>query len=157
LPENDDRPLLLGLAEWVALPDLGLPAIRAKVDTGAKTSALGARDIERFAGPDGPMVRFTVHPVPGRPDIAVPCTAPLVDRRAVASSNGGRQVRPVIQTTLALGGRAWPIEVTLANREGLSYRMLLGRQALPKGTLVDPSSVRRQPRLSYSAYRRPKG
>jgi len=145
------EPFILGIAEWVALPDLKLPAIRVKVDTGAKTSALGVYRLEPISGP---TVRFTVHPVPGRPDIEIGCEALLVDRREVVSSNGTRETRPLITTTLEIGGRHWPIEVTLTNREHMTYRMLLGRQALPAGTLVEPSAVRLQPRLSYSLYGR---
>ncbi len=148
------KPMILGWEEWVALPDLGLPAIKAKVDTGAKTSALHAHLIEPFGPPERPMVRFLVHPEPGRDALEIACTAPLLERREVASSNGGREMRAVIATDIVIAGRRWPIELTLTNRAAMSYRMLLGRQAVPAGVLIDPAGSFRQPRLSYAAYPR---
>ena len=147
-------PLILGWEEWVALPNLALPALRAKVDTGAKTSALHAYDLERFGSAEVPFVRFRVQPVPDRDDITVLCEAPLVDERQVASSNGGAEIRPVIETVIAIGGRMWTIEVTLTDRASMKSRMLIGRQAIRDGVLVDPGSAFRQPKLSYRAYER---
>lgn len=142
-------PLILGWEEWVALPELGLPAIKAKVDTGARTSALHAFFVE----PVGTSrVRFGVHPIPRRADVEIVCTASVVDRREVASSNGKRESRYVISTPVRIGDREWPIEVTLTNRDAMTYRMLLGRQAITKGVLVDPASSFRQPRLRYKVY-----
>jgi len=148
-----DAPFILGWEEWVALPDLGLPSIKAKVDTGAKTSALHASLIETFGPREAPMARFVVHPVPGREDIAVTCSCPIVGRREVTSSNGDRENRLVIAANLQIGGRAWPIEATLTNRAAMSYRMLLGRQAIRPDVFVDPTSSFRQPKLSYEPYR----
>ena len=147
------RPFTLGWAEWVSLPDLGLPAIKAKIDTGAKTSALDAFQIEPFGPASAPMVRFGIHPVPGRTDITVFCSAPIVDRREVTSSNGEREQRYVIVTDVHLGGRSWPVEVTLANRETMAYRMLLGRQAIRGDITVDPAVSFLQPKLGYRLYR----
>lgn len=147
------EPFVVGWEEWLALPDLGLPAIRAKIDTGAKTSSLHAFEIEPFGPAGAPQVRFGIHPVPGREDIARYCAAPIVDRREVASSNGDREARYVIRTRLVLGGHDWgEIETTLANRESMAYRMLLGRQALRGGMLVDPQHSFLQPRLSHKLY-----
>lgn len=143
----------IGWAEWVTLPDLGLPAIKAKVDTGAKTSALHAFQIEPFGPPDAPRVRFGVRPIPGRPEITVFCSAPVIDWRTVISSNGEREVRCVIETTVSMGGRTWPIELTLANRETMAYRMLLGRQAIRGDMRVDPAISYLQPKLGYRYYR----
>ena len=143
---------MVGWEEWLALPDLGLPAIRAKIDTGAKTSALHAFAIDTFGPTSAPMVRFGVHPIPGREDIARYCTAQVVDRREVTSSNGEAEWRYVIATTLSIGGRQWPIEVSLANRSGMSYRMLLGRQAVKDDMVVEPAASFRQPQLSYRVY-----
>lgn len=143
---------MLGWEEWLALPDLGLPAIKAKIDTGARTSALHAFTIEPFGAVDRPKVRFVVHPVPGRDDVAITCVADVIDRREVASSNGEREQRYVITTTCAIGGRRWPIEVTLTNRETMAYRMLLGRQALQDDMFVDAQASFRQPKLSYRIY-----
>ncbi|MGE5511503.1 MAG: RimK/LysX family protein [Bacteroidota bacterium] len=143
---------ILGWEEWLSLPDLGLPAIKTKVDTGAKTSALHAFTIEAFGPPSRPMVRFGVHPIPGRDDVEVFCTAPVIDRREVTSSNGERELRYVIETRVKMADREWPIEVTLTNRETMSYRMLLGRQAIADDMFVDPTSSFRQPRLGYKVY-----
>jgi ribosomal protein S6--L-glutamate ligase len=145
-------PFILGWEEWVALPELRLPAIKAKVDTGARTSALHAYFVEPCGTGRKPMVRFGVHPIPRRSDVEVICTAAVVDRRHVASSNGERENRYVIATLLSIGSRQWPIEVTLTNRDTMSYRMLLGRQAITDGVLVDPGSSFCQPRLGYTLY-----
>jgi ribosomal protein S6--L-glutamate ligase len=145
-------PLILGWEEWVALPQLGLPAIKAKVDTGARTSALHAFHAEPFGPARGRKIRFGVHPIPNRDDVAIECTARLIDRRLVRSSNGEREQRYVIETAICIGEREWPIEVTLANRNMMSYRMLLGRQAIASGVLVDPSSSFLQPKLGYKRY-----
>lgn len=146
-------PFVVGWEEWLALPDLGLPAIRAKIDTGAKTSSLHAFEIETFGPAAKPSVRFGIHPIPGREDIARYGTATIVDRRDVTSSNGERETRFVIRTRLVLAGRDWgEIELTLANRESMAYRMLLGRQAIRGGMLVDPAASFLQPRLSHKLY-----
>lgn len=147
-------PFILGWEEWLALPDLGVPAIKAKIDTGARTSALHAFHIEPFGPISAPLVRFTVHPVRRLDDIEIACAAPIVDRREVTSSNGERELRYVILTRVAIGGREWPIEVTLTNRESMSYRMLLGRQAIQEDMYVDPASSFRQPKLSAKPYRK---
>jgi ribosomal protein S6--L-glutamate ligase len=148
-------PFVVGWEEWLALPDLGLPAIRAKIDTGAKTSALHAFAIEPYGPATAPMVRFGVHPIPGREDIVRFCTAAIADRRHVTSSNGETEARYVIRTRLVLGDRDWgEIEATLANRESMAYRMLLGRQAIRGGLLVDPAASFVQPRLSHRLYDR---
>lgn len=145
-------PLILGWEEWIALPELGLPAIKAKVDTGARTSALHASFVEPFTHKRQRRVRFGVHPVPRRNEIAVVSTARLVDRREVRSSNGEREQRYVIETPIRIGSFEWPIEVTLTNRDTMLYRMLLGRQAIGTGVLVDPSSSFLQPKLGYKIY-----
>lgn len=146
------EPLILGWEEWVSLPDLGLPAVKAKIDTGARTSALHAFAIEPYRDREQQMVRFRMHPIPGRHDIIVTCNAPVIDRREVASSNGDREVRYVIATRIAIGGRMWPIELTLTNRESMSYRMLVGRQAIRDDIFVDPDASFLQPRLSHRLY-----
>lgn len=144
--------LILGWQEWVTLPALGLPAIKAKIDTGARTSALHAFDIE----PAGSgRLAFKVHPIPRRADIVVQCSARLVDSRDVTSSNGERERRVVVETEIEIAGRRWPIEVTLTNRALMRTRMLLGRQALQGHVLIDPAAALLQPRLSYKVYRTP--
>lgn len=146
------EPLIFGWEEWVALPELGLPAIKAKVDTGARTSALHAVFVEPFGTAKAPKVRFGVHPVPSRADLEITCIAPLVDRREVRSSNGEREERYVIETPLRIGEHSWPIEITLTNRHMMTYRMLIGRQALGSKVLVDPGASFRQPKLRYRLY-----
>jgi glutathione synthase/RimK-type ligase-like ATP-grasp enzyme len=144
---------IVGWLEWLTLPELGLPAIKAKIDTGARTSALHAFQIETFGPASQPMVRFGVHPIPGRLDVVVTCSAPVIDRREVTSSNGERETRYFIRTPVSLGGRTWPIEIGLTNRESMAYRMLLGRQAIREDMMVDAAGAYRQPRLSYKLYR----
>ena len=146
------RQLNFGWEEWVALPDLGVPAIRAKVDTGARTSALHAFDIETFGSSSKPKVRFTVHPIPGRDDFVLPCSAPIVDRREVTSSNGEKELRYVIESTLGVNGDSWPIEITLTNRATMTSRMLLGRQALKDHITIVATDRFMQPELSYDVY-----
>jgi ribosomal protein S6--L-glutamate ligase len=146
------EPFVLGWEEWLALPDLGLPAIKAKIDTGAKTSALAAVSIEEIGSADRPRVRFVVRPIPGRDDVEVTCVADVLDRREVTSSNGETEQRYVIRTLARMGDRDWPIEVTLANRDAMAYRMLVGRQAVKDDMFVDPATSFRQPQLSYRVY-----
>ncbi|MDH5526525.1 MAG: ATP-dependent zinc protease [Nitrospirota bacterium] len=132
--------LLVGWNEWVALPGLGVSHIKAKVDTGARTSALHAFDVERYQENGTPMARFAIHPLQRRDDVVVRCTAPLVDERVVTNSGGHRERRPVVRTTLRLGGTSWDIEVTLTNRDEMGFRMLLGRTAMERRLIVDPSA-----------------
>ncbi|MCC7251229.1 RimK/LysX family protein [Hyphomicrobium sp.] len=151
--KHDLNPLILGRREWVALPDLGLFAIKAKVDTGARTSALHAESIETFGPDSAPRARFLVRPLLEEPELAVWCEADLVGARDVTCSSGERECRCIISTTLRVGGRAWPIELGLTNREGLAHRMLLGRQAIRPGMLVDPARSFLLPKLSTRRYR----
>lgn len=144
--------LILGWQEWIALPELGLPALKAKIDTGAKTSALHTHVIEPYRSGKRPMVRFSVRPSPKRATLVIEASAEVIDRREVRSSNGERELRYVIATQLHIGGRSWPIELTLTNREHMTYRMLIGRQAIPPDMLVEPAASFRQPKLSYSLY-----
>ncbi len=146
--------LTLGWEEWVALPDLSLPAIKAKVDTGARTSALHAVAIEPFGTEDNPQVRFIMHPDPADPGIEVICSAKVISRRVVTSSNGETESRYVIGSNISIGGQIWPIELTLTNRETMVYRMLLGRSAIQENMTVTPSVSFQQPILDYEAYKK---
>lgn len=128
-----------GWREWVALPDLGIPAIKAKLDTGARTSALHAEQIERYTNAGVPWVRFLVHPMQGILEPELVCSAPLVDHRKVTNSGGASELRLVIATTLHIGGDGWPVEVTLTSRRSMIFRMLLGRSALAGRGYVDPA------------------
>lgn len=130
--------LTIGWREWLALPALDIPAIKAKIDTGAHTSALHAFRVEPFRERGQPMVRFGVHPLQGETDPEIFCQAALVDQRQVTNSGGQRELRYVIQTSIRLGNQSWKIEITLTDRETMRYRMLLGRTALRDRLLVDP-------------------
>jgi len=149
-----NAPLSLGWEEWVSLPDLSLPAIKAKIDTGARTSALHAVAVEPFGTEQNPQVRFIMHPDPSDPTVEVVCSAKVIDRRNVTSSNGEAEMRYVIQTHIVIAGKKWPINITLTNRENMGYRMLLGRSTLTEGMSVVPSASFLQPPLSYDAYKR---
>jgi hypothetical protein len=137
-PGAPDPPLVLGWREWLALPDIGLALIKAKVDTGARTSTLHAFYVDPFRRDGTTHVRFGVHPLRGRTDVVVHGEAAVIDRRQVSDSGGHREQRFVILARVALGGRDWPIELTLSNRETMLFRMLLGRTALAGRALVDP-------------------
>lgn len=145
-------PFRLGWEEWVGLPGLGLPALKAKVDTGARTSALHAFDIEPFGPVQAPRVRFAIHPIPGRNDVTIPCSARVIDRREVISSNGEMEYRFVIRSEIEIGPRRWPVEITLTDRGAMAYRMLIGRQALIDDVMVSPTESFLQPERDYDVY-----
>jgi hypothetical protein len=128
----------IGWREWVALPHLGVHAVKAKVDTGARTSSLHAFDVAIHRRRGGDVVTFKVHPIQRETDTTVSCEEPLFDERWVTSSNGRRELRPVIRTQLSLLDKTWPIEVTLTSRDIMGFRMLLGREAIRARFLVDP-------------------
>lgn len=151
--KHDLKTLIVGRREWVALPELGLFAIKAKVDTGARTSALHAEAMETFGPASAPRVRFLVKPLLEEPELAVWSEAELLGVRDVTSSIGERECRHIIVTTLTVGGRSWPIELGLTNRGSMAHRMLLGRQAIQPGMLVDPARSFLLPKLSPRLYR----
>jgi len=128
---------IIGWRERVALPDLGIAQIKAKIDTGARSSALHAFDVETFSRDGKTMVRFKVHPYQRDTHRTVSAEAELIDQRQVRNSGGHAQLRPVIQTMVELNGERWLIELTLTNRDVMGFRMLLGRQAVRKRFLVD--------------------
>lgn len=138
-PTATQKRLLIGRHEWCQLPDLHIPAIKAKIDTGAKTSSLHAVNIKLVKRHHRRYVHFTIHPLQGDEKILISCVAPIIDEREITSSNGHREHRYVIRTTLVISNQKWEIEVTLSNRDPLRYRLLLGREALNSRTLIDPS------------------
>jgi len=132
-----DKPVI-GWREWVELPALGIGRIKAKIDTGARTSAIHAFDIEvsQKAGQD--WVRFAIHPYQKNDTEIHTCTCPVRDIRVITNSGGTREKRVVIETQLTIGDLSWPIEMTLTNRDEMGFRMLLGRTAMKGRFLVDP-------------------
>ncbi|KAF2329119.1 30S ribosomal protein S6--L-glutamate ligase [Flavobacterium sp. GN10] len=130
--------VILGSEEWCAFPELGIPTIKARVDSGAKTSAMHALNIAPFIKNDANWVKFDINPIQNNIKTIIHCEAPLVDKRIVKSSSGFREHRYVIQTSLKIGDAKWPIEMTLTNRDSMGFRMLLGREAMSGRVLVDP-------------------
>jgi len=128
---------VIGWREWVSLPELGIPSIKAKVDTGARSSSLHAYDVKQFERDGSTWVRFHVHPVQRSTKEAATAEAIVFDWRSVRSSSGKATFRPVIVTNLELLGATWQIELTLANRDEMGFRMLLGREAFRSRFLVD--------------------
>ena len=147
--------IVIGWREWLALPDLGIQAIKAKVDTGARTSALHTVGLEPFEKDGTLKVKFGVHPLQRRKDIEVSCVADVVDRRRVTSSDGQCEMRYVIRTFVALGEIRWPIELTLTSRRSMRFRMLLGRAAISGFLLVDPAKSYLTGRRLAKLYRKP--
>lgn len=147
---TNNEPTVIGWREWAALPDLNIPAIKVKVDTGAKTSALHAFQMETYYIDDREHVRFWLHPLRRRDDIVICCEAPIVDRRVVKDSSANAEERCVIKTPIRIGTHQWDIELTLTSREDMLFRMLLGRRAMvDSGFVVDPAA-------SYLAGQRPR-
>ena len=128
----------LGWREWVRLPDLGLAAIKAKVDTGARTSALHAFDVTEQRRGGVHTVSFKIHPIQKNTEKFIQCQAEIIDKRIVTDSGGHKEHRFIIQTTLAIGDNAFPIELSLTNRDTMLFRMLLGRKAISPRYIVDP-------------------
>lgn len=133
---------VIGLREWIGLPGLGIEQIMAKIDTGAKTSALHASDIETFDREGQTWVRFNAHIGSLKKQRKQLCEAPLVDVRQIRSSNGHIQTRHVIRTPIVLGDRSWWVYFTLTCRKAMRYRVLLGCTALLEGQLVVNPGVR---------------
>lgn len=129
---------VIGWREWVSLPELGIDRIKAKIDTGARTSALHAFNIEVYKKGEQDWARFAIHPYQKNDTDIHTCTCPVRDLRVITNSGGAREQRVVIETQLSLGDLSWAIEITLTNRDEMGFRMLLGRTAIKGRFLVDP-------------------
>lgn len=129
LSAEPDR-LHVGWREWLQLPELNIARIKAKIDTGARTSALHAFFVEPYTEADRRMVRFGVHPLQKRFDPEIICQTLVKDYREVSDSGGHREMRYVIETLIHIGSRVFPVEMTLTNRDSMKFRLLLGRTAL---------------------------
>jgi hypothetical protein len=138
LAERDDV-AVIGWREWVAFPDWGVAAVKAKIDTGARTSALHVSDIEGFERRGRPWARFVVHPWQRNELDAQLVEAPCVDEREVTSSSGTKSVRPVVLASIDLAGFSHQIELTLTRRDEMGFRMLLGRNAMAGHYVIDPA------------------
>lgn len=137
-PKKPPRPKpVLGWREWISLPDLGIDAIKAKVDTGARSSSLHAEEIREFTRDDSAFVEFHAWPAGETVDAGTYCVAPLLEYRTVRSSNGVEERRPVIRTRFEIAGRTWTIDLTLTSRAEMGFQMLLGREAIRKRFFVD--------------------
>ncbi len=134
---QDHSSTLTGWREWVSLPEIRVPWIKAKIDTGAQTSALHATGIEEFERDGAPWVRFTAHPWQLSDEDAVEVELPVHDRRTVRSSSGHAQERPVVLIDVALVDRTISAEFTLTDRDEMLFRVLIGREALRQGYIVD--------------------
>src|SRR5690606_40818568 len=111
----------VGWREWAALPELDIPAIKVKVDTGARTSALHAFEVNTFERDGSEWVRFRLHPLQDNTEHECVCECPVIDRRVVSDSGGHREERVVISTQIEFGGRRWPIEMTLTDRDSMRF------------------------------------
>ncbi|MGD8173188.1 ATP-dependent zinc protease [Vibrio sp. TRT 21S02] len=130
--------LLVGWRETLSLPGLGINEINAKIDTGARTSCLHAFKVESFKKDEALWVRFWIHPMQHNTEFEKVCEAKVIDERTVRDSGGHEESRYVIESELSIGGKSWPIEITLTNRENMAFRMLLGRTAMHDRIIVDP-------------------
>jgi hypothetical protein len=130
---------VIGWREWVSLPELDIPRIKAKIDTGARTSALHAFALELMIVDGKHKIKFDIHPMQHDTTLTKTCIADVVDKRLVTDSGGHSEERYVILTPITLAGRTWPVEITLTERENMLFRMLLGRSALRRRFIINPA------------------
>lgn len=138
---TENNKIIIGRLESISLPDLAIDDLPVRIDTGAQTSSLHVDNIRKFYKNGKPCVKFDIHPDIHNVGSIVPCSALIYDIRRIKSSNGSTEQRYVIKTPMSLGDNSWPIEITLTDRSDMSYLMLLGREAMKKRILVDPSRV----------------
>jgi hypothetical protein len=148
---------ICGWREWISLPAIGIDTIKAKIDTGARSSSLHAFNIEPFERDGQAWVSFIIHPLQRDTRTTLSAEAPVLEYRHIRSSSGHITHRPVILVDIELDGRQWPIELTLASRDEMGFRMLLGREAVRGRFLVDPSRsyVVSKPRVSKATVKKP--
>lgn len=130
---------IIGSEEWCSFPELGIPAIKARVDSGAKTSSIHAFNIQPFRRSGQTWVSFEIHPIQNNRRTVIRCERPVIDKRVIKSSSGLSETRYVVNAHLKLGEELWEVELTLANRDSMGFRMLLGREAMQNRLIVDPS------------------
>jgi hypothetical protein len=130
---------IIGWREWVSLPELGIDKIKAKVDTGARTSALHAFALHPFKEGTQDRIRFDIHPLQNNTSTIITCMADVIDKRMVSDSGGHREERFVIRTPVIMGEDTWPIEITLTERDTMLFRMLLGRSAIRRRFTINPA------------------
>ncbi len=147
--ENSTLPII-GWREWLSIPDLNIPHIKAKVDTGARTSCLHTAGLELYTTDSGEdRVRFQVHPDQNSDLRVIDCDWPVDTHKSVRDSGGHEEIRPFIKIPVTLGEHTWEIQFSLTNRDNMKFRMLLGRRAMENRFLVDPVG-------SYLSSKRPK-
>lgn len=151
------RKTAVGWREWVALPTLGIRAIKAKFDTGARTSSLHAFDVETYLVDGEEWVEFTVRPLQRNSVVRHHCLAKVIDRRWVTNPGGRRQKRIVIASDVRIGDDDWPIEINLTDRDEMGFRLLIGRTAMHGRLVVDPGTSYRlgRPKSRRHKARRP--
>ena len=130
---------IIGWREWVELPELGLGKIKAKIDTGARSSSIHAYDIEEFTRDNETWVRFTIHPDQHSDERIVGCEAKVKDYRSITDSGGHKSMRYIVETTFRIGDESFLAELSLFNRSSMLFRMLIGRTALKGRYVVDPA------------------
>ena len=138
-PTKKKKRMVAGWREWLSIPGLDIRAIKVKLDTGARTSALHATRIKPFQRDGEDWIKFQINPVQRGRKYTIDCEAKVLNQRRVRSSSGQAEERYVIKTAVHLGGRKRTIEITLTNRDQMGFRMLLGRSAMNRWLVVDPS------------------
>ena len=150
--QTDTNKMVIGWREWISLPELNIPAVKAKIDTGARTSSLHTFDLDAYSEDGQPKVRFGIQPLQRKKKIILWCTADVLDRRMVTDSGGHREMRYVIRTPIQIGDQSWPIEITLTKRDTMKFRMLLGRTGIYDRYVVDPGISYRFGRVLAKSY-----